>query len=321
MIKKLSIGICLLLGVVAAQAQHNVTSFFDEFGSARIQTAEFSEAHDTIVMVDHRIDDVIWARYVYRIIDMRYKQNYQLYFPVVSDDPDYRNLFKVICDAVVDGMPIYEKKDGTIKPEFKTQEPVATNKIPQLFLEGNPTDIAAAASLDSTVLDEYKSSAMVIRLDSVEKDKLYFFFYPFETMVKNQIKYLTQEVVFFDKHTSRLHTKIMAIAPLYSERIMLRDSSDVMASLNQSIMFWIPFDGLRPYLAMQYAIPNRNEVKRVTFDEFFQKRLFTSYIVGEGNMYNRWIPDYTGADIEKIRKEQERIATELLNFEQDLWEY
>ena len=85
-------------------------------------------------------------------------------------------------------------------------------------------------------------------------------------------------------------------------------------------MFWIPFDALRPYLAMQYAIPNRNEVKRVTFDDFFQKRLFTSYIVGEGNMYNRWIPDYAKSH-EDIKKEQERIATELLNFEQDLWEY
>ena len=37
-------------------------------------------------------------------------------------------------------------------------------------------------------------------------------------------------------------------------------------------------------------------------------------------MYNRWIPDYSGSK-EEIRKEQNRIATELLNFEQDLWEY
>ena len=318
--KKLVAIVSLLMFVLSANAQHTVTSFYDEFGSARIKTEEFSQAHDTIVMVDHRIDDVIWARYVYRIIDMRYKQNYQLYFPVIYDDPDYRNLFKVITDAVVDGMPIYEKKDGTIKPEFKTQLPVARNKIPQLFLEGSPDKIAEQAAMDTTVLDVATSNSMAIHYDSIN-DELSFFFYPFEPLVKNQLKYLIQEVVFFDKHTSRLHTKIMAIAPLYSERIALRDSSDIMTSLNQSIMFWIPFDGLRPYLAMQYAIPNRNEVKRVTFDEFFQKRLFSSYIVGEGNMYNRWIPDYTGADIEKIRKEQERIATELLNFEQDLWEY
>lgn len=311
MIKKLSIIACFVLGITTAQAQHIPTQFLDEYGSARITTEEFSSAHDTVVMINHRIDDVIWARYVYRIIDMRFKQNFQLYFPVLSDDPDYRNLFKVITDAVIDGMPIFEKQTGTIKPDFK-QEPAAKKVIPGMFLQGNPLD-------GDPDLDISTSNDMVVHYDSIE-DEFSFNFYPYESLVRNQVKYLTQEVVFFDKHTSRLHTKIIAIAPLYSERITITDSTQVMGALNESIMFWVPFDRLRPYLAMQYAIPNRNETKRVTYDEFFQKRLYTSYIVGEGNMYNRWIPDYANT-YEDIKKEQDRIATELLNFEQDLWEY
>ncbi|MBQ7381586.1 MAG: gliding motility protein GldN [Paludibacteraceae bacterium] len=311
MIKKLSIIACFVLGITTAQAQHIPTQFLDEYGSARITTEEFSSAHDTVVMINHRIDDVIWARYVYRIIDMRFKQNFQLYFPVLSDDPDYRNLFKVITDAVIDGMPIFEKQTGTIKPDFK-QEPAAKKVIPGMFLQGNPLD-------GDPDLDISSSNDMVVHYDSIE-DEFSFNFYPYESLVRNQVKYLTQEVVFFDKHTSRLHTKIIAIAPLYSERITITDSTQVMGALNESIMFWVPFDLLRPYLAMQYAIPNRNETKRVTYDEFFQKRLYTSYIVGEGNMYNRWIPDYANT-YEDIKKEQDRIATELLNFEQDLWEY
>jgi gliding motility associated protien GldN len=304
-----------MLGVVTAQAQHQVISFFDEVGSARIQTEEFSEAHDTIVLVDHRIDDVIWSRFIYRIIDMRYKQNYQLYFPTKSDDTDYRNLFKVITDAVVDGLPIYEKNAETIKPEFK-KDPIARNAIPMMFMADDPM---ADYSDDPTHFDITSSDAMLVHYDSIA-DELSFHFYPFEKLVRNQLKYLVQEVVFFDKHTSRLHSKIMAIAPLQSDKISTRDNSNIMKSMQESIMFWIPFDALRPYLAMQYVIPNRNETKRVTFDEFFQKRLFTSYIVGEGNMYNRWIPDYATSE-DEVRKEQERIAAELLNFEQDLWEY
>ena len=265
--------------------------------------------------MDHRIDDVIWARYVYRVIDMRYKQNYQLYFPVKSDDADYRNLFKVITDAVVDGLPIYEKNMETIKPDLH-QEPIPRNVLPNMFMADDPL---ADYSDDPTHFDVSSSDAMLIHYDSVS-DELSFHFYPFESLVKNQLKYLIQEVVFFDKHTSRLHSKIMAIAPLQSDLITTRDSSNIMNSLRESIMFWIAFDDLRPYLAMQYAIPSRNEVKRVTFDEFFQKNLYTSYIVGEGNMYNRWIPDYAKTEKE-VKKEQQRIADELLNFEQDLWEY
>ena len=301
---------------MTVQAQHNVISFFDEMGSARIQTEEFSYAHDTIVMVDHRIDDVIWARYVYRIIDMRYKQNYQLYFPTKVDDPDYRNLFKVIVDAVVDGMPIYPVNAETIKPDFKV-EPFAKNQIPRDALM--VVDQTEDHSDDDEFYNIATSRAMLVNYDSIT-DELKMQPFSFESVVKNQIKYLTQEVVFFDKHTSRLHTKIMAIAPLHPVKISTQDSTQVMSMLRESIMFWIPFDQLRPYMAMQYAIPNRNEVKRVTYDEFFQKRLFTSYIVGEGNMYNRWIPDYARTE-EEVKKEQARIATELLNFEQDLWEY
>jgi len=320
MIKKLSIIVCLLLGVVTAQAQHQVISFFDELGTARIQTEEFSQAHDTIVMVDHRLDDVIWSRFIYRIIDMRYKQNYQLYFPAKADDPDYRNLFKVILDAVVDGLVIYPRSNESIKPDFKNTAPMTKAQIPvDAFM---PVDKTEDHSDDEDYWKIDRSNAMLINYDSVT-DQMKANLYSFEPVVKNQLKYLVQEIVFFDKHTSRLHTKIMAIAPLHPVLISTPadDSTKVMSMLRESIMFWIPFDGLRPYLAMQYAIPNRNETKRVTYDEFFQKRLFTSYIVGEGNMYNRWIPDYKFNDIEGIRKEQDRIATELLNFEQDLWEY
>ncbi len=310
--KKFCIIACFLLGVTAAQAQHQVLSFFDELGTAQIRTDEYSKSHDTIISVFHRIDDVIWSRYVYRIVDMRYKQNYQLYFPTKADDPDYRNLFKVITDAVIDGMPIYERDPETIKPTFAT--PLSNTDIPSLFMADDPT---ADYSDDPTHFDISQSSAMCINYDSVS-GKFSFNDYSFADIVKNQVKYLIQEVVFFDKHTSRLYTKIMAIAPLHSDKI--QDKENIMTALNQSIMFWIPFDQLRPYLAMQYVIPSQNETRRVTFDDFFQKRLYTSYIVGEGNMYNRYIPDYAKTE-EEIKKEQQRIEKELLDFEQDLWEY
>lgn len=313
--KKSSIIAFLLLSITVANAQHLVNSFFDDNGVAKIRLEEYSPAHDSLVTVEHRIDDVIWSRVVYRVIDMRFKQNYQLYFPKKSDDAYYRNLLKVIADAVVDGLPIYEKNGETIRPnDFSQTTPMSKAEIPIAFLVDDPLE---DYSNDPTHYDISSSSAMIIHYDSVG-DELSFFFYPFEDLVKNQIKYLVQEVIFFDKHTSRLHSSLTAIAPLCADKIMTQDN--VMRALHESIMFWIPFKELRPYLAQQYVIPFGNESKRVTFDEFFQKRLYTSYIVGEGNLDNRFIPEYSIKE-KDIKKEQARIENELLNFEQDLWEY
>lgn len=313
--KKLSIIACLLLGVTAVSAQHQVNSFFDAMGMAKIQTVEYSGTHDTLITVEHRMDDVIWSRVVYKVIDMRYKQNYQLYFPTKSDDPNYRNLLKVIADAIVDGLPVYEKNGETIKPnDFKTTPPMPKTQIPwAYFIEDPMVDY----SMDDSHYDIALSSDMLIHYDSVT-DVMEVNTYAFEQLAKNQLKYMIQEIVFFDKHTSRLHSKIMAIAPLNSDKIMTKDN--VMTALREAITFWIPFDALRPYLAMQYVIPSQNETKRVTFDDFFQKRLYSSYIVGEGNMYNRFIPEYSMQEGD-IKKEQARIENELLTFEQDLWEY
>lgn len=313
--KKLTIIACLLLIITAVRAQHQVNSFFDAMGMAKIQTIEYSGTHDTLITVEHRMDDVIWSRVVYKVIDMRYKQNYQLYFPTKSDDPNYRNLLKVIADAIVDGLPIYEKNGETIKPnDFKVTDPMKKKDIPMAYFIDDPM---ADNANDDTHWDIAASSDMLLHYDTIT-DVMEVNTYAFEQLAKNQLKYLIQEVIFFDKHTSRLHSKIMAIAPLNSDKIRTQDN--VMTALHESITFWIPFDALRPYLALQYVIPSQNETKRVTFDDFFQKRMYSFYIVGEGNMYNRFIPEYSMQEGD-IKKEQARIENELLTFEQDLWEY
>ena len=73
-------------------------------------------------------------------------------------------------------------------------------------------------------------------------------------------------------------------------------------------------------MAQQYMMPTDNDTKRVTFDEFFAKKLYSSYIVGASNVHGRMIPDYATTP-EEIKKEQDRIEWELQCVEQDLWEY
>lgn len=310
--KKLGFVIIALFGVVSVFGQHQVNSFFDDMGIVRLETQELSEAADTIISVFHRADDVVWSRTVYRIIDMRFRQNYQLYNPVSSEDPQYSSLFKVMLKAIENGMPIYEKSStiGDVKPYFNLP-PMAREVIPTLL----NTDRTGELGDGDIATSEY----MLLHYDSTTQE-MRFNNYSYKGFVRNQLKYMIQEVVFFDKHYSRLYSKILAIAPLHSDNVTYYDGMPVMEALYGQILFWVPFDYFRPYMAQQYLMPNRNDTKRITFDDFFAQKLYTSYIVGASNIYDRMIPDYVKTR-EEIVHEQQLIESELLNFELDLWEY
>ena len=316
--KKLCLIACLFLGIgMSAQAQHQINSYFDRNGVVGLETQELNDAADTLISVFHRRDDVEWSRTIYRIIDMRFRQNNQLYFPIRYDDPEYRSLFKVIVDAIIDGMAVYQKPNDNhyLVPDFRSDRDIIPREnVPSIFLiDNDPT-----AEHDEDFYQVCCSNAMLMHYDSTTT-KMEFNFYPYENFAKNQLKYLIQEEVFFDRHNSRLYSKIMAIAPMQSDRIT-SGREDITAAVHESILFWILFDDLRPYLAKQYIIPDQNDTKRVTFDEFFAKKLYTSYILGDQNMYSRMITR-TVLTEKDMKREQQRIFDELLNFEQDLWEY
>ncbi|MCQ2312573.1 MAG: gliding motility protein GldN [Paludibacteraceae bacterium] len=297
-------------------AQHQVNNFLDEMGIAQITTATYNPQSDFLFVTNHRAEDVIWSRVVYRVIDMRYKQNYQLYFPTSSDSINCRSLFKVIVDAIIDGMPVYENRANQVRPDFKKQ--IQKMLLPTICFIYDP---AKDTPENPNYMNVAESDDMLFHYDSIQ-DKLSFHFFPYEVFVRNQLKYVIQEVIFFDRHYSRLYSKIMAIAPLHSDKIEVKEGDNInyTQAMSQSLLFWIPFDALRPYLQKQFVITDRNDTKRVTYDEFFQKKLYSSYLLGDGNIYNRLITDYIKTP-EEAKKEQDRIAEELLNFEQDLWEY
>jgi len=281
-------------------AQEKQVPFFDKKGTVRIQTTELDALADTIAIVNHRADDVVWSRVIYRVLDMREKQNYQMYFPMRPND-EYRSLFRVMLDAICKGVTVYKRNPREIVPSFTDSMKLAGDELSKVFafndnMDNNLIQIDPITKQTKIVNDQYFN------------------------YVKNQLKFLIQEIVFFDKHTSRMYSKIMAIAPLYALHPDNTQSKQSMRYFQESVLCWFAFDELRPYLAKQYVIPNGNETQRLTYDEFFAQKLYSSYLLGDGNMFNRMLLEYA-VDPNKIRKEQQRIETELMNFEEDLWEY
>ena len=292
-----------------AGAQEKQMSFFEKNGTVSIQTTALNSMADTISIINHRADDVVWSRIVYRVIDMRDKQNYQLYFPVLPNE-QYKSLFRVILDAAIKySLRAYDKIERDIQPLFGS-----------VLSKDNLKSNFQICEKD-TVNNIIRKTPLLVG-DSITQQPIVSNF-AYKDFVKNQLKFLIQEIVFFDKHTSRMYSKIIAIAPLYAlteTNATLGTTTDSWSYFQSSVMCWFLFDELRPYLARQYVIPNGNNTQRLTYDEFFAQKFYSDYLLGDSNLNNRMLLQYLG-DPSKIRKEQKRIETELLNFEQDLWEY
>lgn len=294
--------------IQSLSAQSKPMSFFERDGTVSLQTTAMDALADTIAVVNHRWDDIVWSRVVYRIVDMRDKQNYQIYFPVIPSD-EYKSLFRLILEAAVqDTLKAYSKVDRDITP-LKVVLP--KDSLKNIFV------LAEMDTINNTMNKNY-----LIEVDPItQQSKISNYLY--RNFAENQVKFLLQEIVFFDKHTSRLYTQIMRIAPIFSKtesNVSLGKNQDVWNYFQSSVLCWFQFNDLRPYLARQYVIPSGNNTQRLTYDEFFAQHLYSSYLLGDSNMNNRMILQYL-TDPDKIRKEQNRIETELLNFEQDLWEY
>ncbi len=138
-------------------------------------------------------------------------------------------------------------------------------------------------------------------------------------VIKNEIdfqkvnKFRIKEVWYFDEQTSTMQVRIMGIAPIL-------DSYDEWGNFRGELpMFWAYFPDLRNILVRKEAYNPFPNGLNMTWDDLFSMRLFSSYIMKEGNVKDYRIQDYTSG-IDALY-ESERIKEEIFNFEHDLWSY
>jgi hypothetical protein len=84
-------------------------------------------------------------------------------------------------------------------------------------------------------------------------------------------------------------------------------------------LFWIYFPELRQYIANYYVYNEDNDAQWMSFDDFFWKRRFSSYILKESNVFDRQVESYRyGID---ALIESEAITEEIRTLEHDMWNF
>ena len=128
------------------------------------------------------------------------------------------------------------------------------------------------------------------------------------------VRYVLKEDWFFDKQRSVMDVRIIGISPIVIARNPV--TQEIVGLQN---LFWLYFPECRYVFQNFYVFNNANDSQRMSFDDLFQKREFSSYIQKESNVYDRAIsPNWDGLD---ALLESERIRNEMFTFEHDLWHF
>jgi len=228
--------------------------------------------------------DVMFAKRVWREIDLREKMNQYLASPK-------GRLIDVLMAAIDAG-------------ELTAYDPTATKDDPggDAFSRPLAAGQARARMADSSVVEKYDKDGNKIG-SSVQAGE----FNP-DSVIKFRIK----EDWVFDKQRSIFEPRIVGIAPLYKPKAAGLD-------LDYQPAFWINFQEARQVLAVHEAVSRNNDATGLSFDDCFVKRLFTSYIVKQSNDKDERIRDYAQG-IDKLY-ESDRIKKTLMDYEFNLWKY
>ncbi|MBI1228174.1 MAG: gliding motility protein GldN [Bacteroidetes bacterium] len=126
-------------------------------------------------------------------------------------------------------------------------------------------------------------------------------------------RFRIKELWYFDSKTSQLKVRILGLAPLQE---MYTESGDF---IGEKALFWVHMPTARAVLSRELVFSEGNEASRMTWEDLFEMRKFSSYIMKEGNVRNNRLQDtYSGVD---MLLAADKINQEIFNYESDLWSY
>ncbi len=235
-----------------------------------------------------REDDAVYRQRVWREIDTREKINLP-FRNAANEDNGNQRFISILMYAVQAGdVTVFNADDDRFTTPM-TKEEVSKiitggiDTVPHYDMNGEP--------------DYYEARQKMIEPDSIYRFRL-------------------KEEWIFDKESSRMFVRILGIAP-----IMMQPIAGGTMTIER-VLFWAYYPDLRPTLAKYEVFNGKNYAGRMSWEELFESRFFSSYIVKSSldNPYDRSLKEYIKDPLFRLL-EGENIKEKIFNYEQDLWSY
>src|SRR5450631_2741799 len=242
-----------------------------------------------------REDDAVYRQRVWREIDVHEKMNLPFVYKANEDNGNQR-FISILLNLVKSGE--VTAFDATADDRFTT--PMTFRQIAENMV-GKPTTIQIPDFANdpdgSKGLLKDTTIVQVFNPDLVER-------------------YEIKEEWVFDKESSRMYVRILGIAP---EKTILEPDGSIRAVVP---IFWVYYPDLRPFLAKYEAYNGKNFGGRMSWEELFESRMFSSIIVKStiDNPGDNFISAYIKDPILGLL-EGDDIKEKIFNYEQDLWSY
>lgn len=230
--------------------------------------------------------DVMWQRRIWRVMDLREKMNQTFYYPFEVTN-GRSNLITIIKNSLEAG-------------ELRAYDPFYDD-----FTVPYTAQQALSIGSDTTYYTDYRPYEPYEEYDTFRINSLDY------SSIK---KFYIKEDWVFDKARSVMEVRILGICPVRE----VRDQNGEYRG--EQPMYWIYFPELRTIIANEEMYNRYNNIaNQLTYDDAFMKRMFSSYIYKEDNVYDRKISDYMKNGLEALL-ESEDIKDKMRNYEHDLWE-
>ncbi len=227
--------------------------------------------------------DIFWEKRVWRVLDVREKMNLPFSYPELP-------FAKLLFDSALKGeITVYSANDNA---NGKFDKPYSLQDVADAL--GGTTD-----TVETTDPETYQIKIKVTHNDLKPED------------VKT---FRMKELWYFDSEASVMKVRILGIAPVID--VLGKDGN----FRGTRPLFWIYYPECREMLGKHrvYNIAG-NDASPMSWENLLEARFFSSYIMKESNVFDRFLVDYVQGVDQLL--EGDKIKNEIFNFEQDLWQY